>query len=79
MTQTAGEYRGFAMFFEGISYPCPALKLWGYSTDSALKRAIDKELLKRERRNTARREREQVMRDCGLTRGKDSLGRTIWE
>ena len=27
----------------------------------------------------ARRERDSVMRDMGLERGKDSMGRVIWE
>jgi len=27
----------------------------------------------------ARRERESVMRDMGLEKGRDSLGRVIWE
>ena len=30
-------------------------------------------------RNAARRARDQVRRDCGLVRGRDSLGRVIWE
>ena len=38
-----------------------------------------KELQRRAKRNKARRERNQLMRDCGLTRGTDSLGRVIWE
>jgi hypothetical protein len=37
------------------------------------------EQAKRAKRNKARRERNQLMRDCGLTRGRDSLGRVIWE
>jgi hypothetical protein len=36
-------------------------------------------LRKRQKRNASRRERNQLMRDCGLTRGTDSLGRVIWE
>ena len=35
--------------------------------------------MKRLARNTARRVRDQVRRDCGLVRGRDSLGRVIWE
>ena len=31
------------------------------------------------RKNKARRDRDQVRRDCGLVRGRDSLGRVIWE
>ena len=43
-------------------------------------RALNKsETDKRHTRNLARRERDQVRRDCGLTRGRDSLGRVIWE
>jgi hypothetical protein len=34
---------------------------------------------KREKRNKTRRDRDQARRDCGLVRGKDSMGRTIWE
>ena len=32
-----------------------------------------------DRLNQARRERDQVRRDCGLVRGRDSSGRVIWE
>ena len=35
--------------------------------------------MKRLARNTARRDRDQVRRDGGLVRGRDSLGRVIWE
>lgn len=31
------------------------------------------------RKNQLRRERDQVMRDCGLRAGRDSMGRRIWE
>ena len=41
--------------------------------------AFDPRAAKRIARNIARRERDQVRRDCGLTRGRDSLGRVIWE
>ena len=34
---------------------------------------------KRTARNLARRERDQIRHDCGLVRGRDSLGRVIWE
>ncbi len=30
-------------------------------------------------RNRARRERDECFKDIGLRRGKDSLGRVIWE
>ena len=43
-------------------------------------RALNKaEKDKRQARNKARRVRDQVRRDCGLVRGRDSLGRVIWE
>jgi hypothetical protein len=45
--QHVGDHQGIAMYFEGISYNAPALKLYGYSTDLALKRAIDRKLKKR--------------------------------
>lgn len=41
-----GVHRGVQIFFEGISYNAPSLKLWGYSTDLALQRAIDRKLKK---------------------------------
>src|SRR5579864_1859330 len=42
--QHVGDHQGVAMYFEGISYNAPSLKLYGYSTDLALKRAIDRKL-----------------------------------
>jgi hypothetical protein len=45
--QLVGEHKGVEMYFEGISYNAPALKLYGYSTDLALMRAIDRKLKKR--------------------------------
>ena len=33
----------------------------------------------RQIKNFNRRERDQVMRDCGLVAGRDSMGRRIWE
>jgi len=45
--QFIGEYLGVSMYFEGISYNAPSLKLYGYSTDLALKRAIARKLKKR--------------------------------
>jgi hypothetical protein len=47
MIQDAGEYKGYRMYFEGISYNCPTLKLRGFSTDLALMRAIERVLRKR--------------------------------
>lgn len=71
-----GQHKGYEMFFAGISYNCPALKLYGYSTDLSLIRAIDALLRKREKRNTARRERDQLMRDMGLVKVKGGYGGT---
>ena len=34
---------------------------------------------KRLRRNALRRERDQVMRDCGLVKVRGALGGTYWE
>jgi hypothetical protein len=34
---------------------------------------------RRARKNAARRERDQAMRDCGLVRVRGSLGGTFWE
>jgi hypothetical protein len=42
-----GEHKGVEMYFEGISYNAPALKLYGYSTELALMRAINRKLKKR--------------------------------
>jgi hypothetical protein len=44
-TQDLGEYRGYRMtLFASISYQCLDLKLYGYRTEGALKRAISKAL-----------------------------------
>lgn len=45
-----GEHRGVQMFYEGISYNAPSLKLWGYSTDLALQRAINRKLKAQEKK-----------------------------
>ena len=44
-----------------------------------MKKQVNSDFGKRTARNLARRNRDQVRRDCGLTRGRDSLGRVIWE
>lgn len=54
-----GDHQGIAMYFEGISYNAPALKLYGYSTDLALKRAIDRKLKTRRNPVTRKRARNQ--------------------
>ena len=35
--------------------------------------------IKRHKARENRKERESVMRDCGLSKGKDSMGRVIWD
>lgn len=45
--QPIGEYRGLPCYFQGISYNCPRLKLYGYETEAKLRRAIERELRKR--------------------------------
>ncbi len=40
---------------------------------------FDKEKARKVRANLRRKERNQLMRDCGLKPGKTSDGRTIWE
>jgi hypothetical protein len=32
-----------------------------------------------DRANAARRERDQIRRDCGLVAGRDSTGKRVWE
>lgn len=44
-----------------------------------MKKQVNSDFGKRTARSLARRERDQVRRDCGLVRGRDSLGRVIWE
>jgi hypothetical protein len=39
----------------------------------------NKELAKRKKRNDARKERDDVMRSCGLVKVKGALGGTYWE
>ena len=40
-----GTHLGHAYWFEGISYKCPSLKLYGYGTDVGLKLAIARTLM----------------------------------
>jgi len=42
----------------------------GYAPTQAARKA---------QRKAARKANDQARRDCGLVKGKDSLGRTIWE
>jgi hypothetical protein len=42
------------MFYEGISYQCPALKMYGYRNDLELQRAIKRELNKRDKKAQAK-------------------------
>lgn len=42
-------------------------------------RRVETEQYKRDRRNQRRRERDQAMRDLGLTKVKGGLGTTYWE
>lgn len=43
------------------------------------KEQAEKELVNRKKRNLARKERDEVMRSCGLTKVKGALGGTYWE
>lgn len=42
-------------------------------------RRVETERCRRDRRNWRRREREQCLRDLGLTKVKGTLGGTYWE
>jgi hypothetical protein len=46
MKQFVGEHLGYKLFFENISYQCPALGLFGYSSERALKNAVSKKVQK---------------------------------
>jgi hypothetical protein len=46
--QSVGNEQGIEMFWQGISYCAPSLKLWGYSNDLQLRRAIRRTLKKQE-------------------------------
>lgn len=76
--EAAGTEKGYEMFFEGISYNCPALKMYGFPDELALRKAIQRRV-RMNNRNRARRERDQAMRDLGLTRVRGSLGGVYWE
>ncbi len=39
-----GTHQGFEIYFQGISYNCPRLKLYGYGTERQLKAAITRKL-----------------------------------
>lgn len=56
MRQLCGKHFDRNIYFEGSSYNCPALMLYGYSTEMAVKRAIEKKLSGRKARPTARKE-----------------------
>lgn len=43
----AGFHRGYTYFFLNCSYYCPALKLYGYASESFLKKQITRILNKR--------------------------------
>ena len=42
------EYRGYKIYFTNSSYNAPSLKLYGFSSEAQIKRAIEKELLKKD-------------------------------
>lgn len=44
--QSIGEHRGFPIYFQGISYNCPALKLYGFETERKLRNAINRKTRK---------------------------------
>jgi len=46
MKLTCGKYLGRETFFENSSYNCPALGLYGFSTERALRSAMRRKLKK---------------------------------
>jgi len=44
--QLIGKYKGHNCFIDGISYDCPKLALYGFSSDIKLFNAIDRKLRK---------------------------------
>lgn len=42
MLQHLGMHKGYDIYYHGISYQCPSLRLYGYATDLALYRAINR-------------------------------------
>lgn len=44
MIQPQGTYNGYEIAFQGISWQCPSLKLYGYRTERTLQTAIRKKL-----------------------------------
>lgn len=63
--EKVGEHRGVEMFYEGISYNAPSLKLWGYSNDYQLQKAIDRKLKAREKKAAASNPYFQETRKLG--------------
>ena len=55
-----------------------ALEEQGLCTSDA-QAVADAENIKRAKRNKARRDREQLMRDMGLVKVRGALGGTYWE
>ena len=51
--QSIGEHKGFPLFFQGISYSCPRLKLYGFGTERQLRNAVDRAIRKSERKANA--------------------------
>jgi hypothetical protein len=71
---TTAERHQLRIARQTLNMPEPMVNVMGGMTTEQAKAVVE-----RARKNAARKEREQAMRDCGLTRCKDSQGRTIWE
>ena len=48
-------------------------------TNSFTPGCLDCQYIKRESKKQARREKDELRRSLGLVKGKDSMGRTLWE
>ena len=56
MAQRVGQhFGGYVVYFEGISYNCPALKLYGYTTEHKLVNAMAKAIDRRKAELAQRR------------------------
>lgn len=42
-------HRGYEIYFDNISYTCPRLNLFGFASDNALMRVINRKLTQRRR------------------------------
>jgi hypothetical protein len=66
MREQIATVEGITIYFEGTSYSAPALKLYGYSTDLAARRAVKAKL--------RRQARKEAIASLGMKEVRGALG-----